>query len=179
SGSRPRWRMPPASRSRSRWSSTHPCWAASWPPWATPHRRHRPYPCRAVEEPSLRHGTIRQETEETMAELTISAADIAAAIKTNREGADSSLEARTVGRVAEVGDGIARVSGLPDAAVNELLEFEDGSVGLALNLDEDSIGAVVLGDTSNIEEGQTVKATGRILSVPVGDGMLGRVVNAL
>jgi F-type H+-transporting ATPase subunit alpha len=114
-----------------------------------------------------------------MAELTISAADIASALKTNLEGFEPSLEARTVGRVAEVGDGIARVTGLPDAAVNELLEFEDGSVGLALNLDEFSIGAVVLGDVDKIEEGQTVKATGRILSVPVGDGMLGRVVNAL
>ncbi|MFW2333079.1 F0F1 ATP synthase subunit alpha [Ilumatobacter sp.] len=114
-----------------------------------------------------------------MAELTISAADIASALKNNLEGLESDLEARTVGRVAEVGDGIARVSGLPDAAVNELLEFEDGSVGLALNLDEDSIGAVVLGDVDKIEEGQTVKATGRILSLPVGDAMLGRVVNAL
>ena len=114
-----------------------------------------------------------------MAELTISAADIASALKKNLEGFEPSLEARTVGRVAEVGDGIARVSGLPDAAVNELLEFEDGSVGLALNLDESSIGAVVLGDVDNIEEGQTVKATGSILSMPVGDGMLGRVVNAL
>ncbi len=114
-----------------------------------------------------------------MAELTISAADIASALKNNLEGLESDLEARTVGRVAEVGDGIARVSGLPDAAVNELLEFEDGSVGLALNLDEDSIGAVVLGDVDRIEEGQTVKATGRILSLPVGDAMLGRVVNAL
>ncbi len=114
-----------------------------------------------------------------MAELTISAADIASALKTNLEGFEPSLEARTVGRVAEVGDGIARVTGLPDAAVNELLEFEDGSVGLALNLDEFSIGAVVLGDVDNIEEGQTVKATGRILSISVGDGMLGRVVNAL
>ena len=101
-----------------------------------------------------------------MAELTISAADIASALKKNLEGFEPSLEARTVGRVAEVGDGIARVHGLPDAAVNELLEFEDGSVGLALNLDEDSIGAVVLGEASHIEEGQTVKATGRILSVP-------------
>jgi F-type H+-transporting ATPase subunit alpha len=114
-----------------------------------------------------------------MAELTLSAADIAAALKKNLEGFEPSLEARTVGRVAEVGDGIARVSGLPDAAVNELLEFEDGTVGLALNLDETSIGAVVLGDADEIEEGQTVKATGRILSVPVGDGVLGRVVNAL
>src|SRR5918995_699037 len=114
-----------------------------------------------------------------MAELTLSAADIAAAIKKNLDAVDNDLEARTVGRVTEVGDGIARVSGLPDAAVNELLEFEDGSVGLALNLDEESIGAVVLGDSSAIEEGGTVKATGRILSVPVGDGVLGRVVNAL
>ncbi|MBV1894669.1 MAG: F0F1 ATP synthase subunit alpha [Ilumatobacteraceae bacterium] len=114
-----------------------------------------------------------------MAELTISAADIASALKSNLEGFEPSHEARTVGRVAAVGDGIARVSGLPDAAVNELLEFEDGSVGLALNLDEKSIGAVVLGDVDKIEEGQTVKATGSILSMPVGDGMLGRVVNAL
>ncbi len=114
-----------------------------------------------------------------MAELTLSAADIAAAIKTNLEGLGDDVQARVVGRVSEVGDGIARVSGLPDAAVNELLEFEDGSVGLALNLDEESIGAVVLGNASAIEEGQTVKATGRILSVPVGDGVLGRVVNAL
>ena len=114
-----------------------------------------------------------------MAELTLSAADIAAAIKKNLEGFEPSVEARTVGRVTEVGDGIARVSGLPDCAVNELLEFEGGTVGLALNLDEESIGAVVLGEASGIEEGQTVKATGRILSVPVGDGVLGRVVNAL
>ncbi len=114
-----------------------------------------------------------------MAELTISAADIASALKSNLDGFAPSLEARTVGRVASVGDGIARVSGLPDAAVNELLEFEDGSVGLALNLDETSIGAVVLGDVDNIQEGQTVRATGSILSMPVGDGMLGRVVNAL
>ncbi len=114
-----------------------------------------------------------------MAELTLSAADIAAALQQNLEGFEPSLEARTVGRVIEVGDGIARVAGLPDAGVNELLEFEDGTVGLALNLDEESIGAVVLGDVNNIEEGQTVKSTGRILSVPVGDGVLGRVVNAL
>ena len=114
-----------------------------------------------------------------MAELTLSAGDIAAALKKNLEGFEPSLEARTVGRVTEVGDGSARVSGLPDCGVNELLEFADGSVGLSLNLDEQSIGAVVLGDTDAIAEGQTVKATGRILSVPVGDAMLGRVVNAL
>jgi F-type H+/Na+-transporting ATPase subunit alpha len=114
-----------------------------------------------------------------MAELTISIADITAALKKNLEGFEPSLEARTVGRVTEVGDGIARVAGLPECGVNELLEFEDGTIGLALNLDEESIGAVVLGDVQGVEEGQTVKATGRILSVPVGDAMLGRVVNAL
>jgi len=114
-----------------------------------------------------------------MAELTLSAADIASAIKKNLEGFSPSLEARTVGRIVEVGDGIARVSGLPDCAVNELLEFEDGTKGLALNLEEEVIGAVVLGDADHIEEGQTVKATGQILSVPVGEGVLGRVVNAL
>src|SRR5919107_4604891 len=114
-----------------------------------------------------------------MAELTLSASDIAAALKKNLEGFEPSLEARTVGRITEVGDGIARVSGLPDCAVNELLEFEDGTVGLALNLDEESIGAVVLGDVFSVEEGQSVKATGDILSVSVGDGLLGRVVDAL
>src|SRR5690606_36070234 len=71
------------------------------------------------------------------------------------------------------------VSGLPDAAVNELLEFESGLLGLALNLDEESIGAVVLGEVDTVEEGQTVRATGNILSVPVGDGLLGRVVNTM
>jgi F-type H+/Na+-transporting ATPase subunit alpha len=114
-----------------------------------------------------------------MAELTISADDITAALTKGLDGFQPSLEAKTVGRVTEVGDGIARVSGLPDAAVNELLEFEDGTVGLALNLDEESIGAVVLGEADGIEEGQTVRSTGRILSVPVGDALLGRVVNAL
>jgi F-type H+-transporting ATPase subunit alpha len=114
-----------------------------------------------------------------MAELTISIADITAALKKNLEGFQPSLEARTVGRVTEVGDGIARVAGLPECGVNELLEFEDGTIGLALNLDEESIGAVVLGDVQGVEEGQTVKATGRILSVPVGDALLGRVINAL
>ena len=114
-----------------------------------------------------------------MAELTLSAADIAAAITKNLDGYQPSVEARTVGRVTEVGDGIARVAGLPDAAVNELLEFSGGVLGLALNLDEGSIGAVVLGSSDQIEEGQSVTATGRILSVPSGDGVLGRVVNAI
>ena len=117
-----------------------------------------------------------------MAELTINTGDITAALKKNLEGYTPSLESTQVGRVLEVGDGIARVSGLPDVGVNELLEFEGGTVGLALNLDEDSIGAVILGDAESaaaVEEGTPVRATGRILSMPVGDAMLGRVVNAL
>jgi len=114
-----------------------------------------------------------------MAELTINIADITAAIQKNLDGFNPDVSVGQVGRVIEVGDGIARVSGLPDATVNEILEFESGTLGLALNLDEDSIGAVVLGEVDDIEEGQSVKATGQILSVPVGDGLLGRVVNTM
>src|SRR5579862_669281 len=114
-----------------------------------------------------------------MAELTIDAADIAAVLRKNIEGFHPSIETERVGRVLEVGDGIARVAGLPNAAVNELLEFEGGALGLALNLEEDNIGAVVLGKADEVEEGQLVSATGRILSIPVGDALLGRVVNAL
>ena len=114
-----------------------------------------------------------------MAELTINIADITAAIQKNLDGFNPDVSVGQVGRVIEVGDGIARVSGLPDATVNVILEFESGKLGLALNLDEHSIGAVVLGEVDDIEEGQAVKATGEILSIPVGDGMLGRVVNTL
>jgi F-type H+/Na+-transporting ATPase subunit alpha len=114
-----------------------------------------------------------------MAELTINTEDIAEALRRNLEDFKPSLETAQVGRVEEVGDGIATVSGLPNAAVNELLEFESGTMGLALNLDEESIGCVVLGEAADVREGQSVKATGRILSVPVGDGLIGRVVDAL
>ncbi|HUZ11106.1 MAG TPA: F0F1 ATP synthase subunit alpha [Acidimicrobiales bacterium] len=114
-----------------------------------------------------------------MAELTIDASEITEALRRHVAEYTPSVGAEQVGRIVEVGDGIARVSGLPGAAVNELLEFEDGTLGLALNLDEDTIGAVVLGVVDNLEEEQVVKATGRILSVPVGDALLGRVVNAM
>jgi F-type H+-transporting ATPase subunit alpha len=114
-----------------------------------------------------------------MAELTINTADIAAALQKNLEGFSPDLAANQVGRVIEVGDGIATVSGLPGVGVNELLEFEGGVRGLALNLDEESIGAVILGDGGAVREGTAVKATAQILSVPVGDGLLGRVVDAL
>src|SRR5437899_520627 len=114
-----------------------------------------------------------------MAELTIDATDIAAVLRKNVDGFKPTIERETVGRVLEVGDGIARVAGLPHAAVNELLEFEGGALGLALNLEEDSIGAVILGKADEVEEGQLVSATGRILSIPVGEPLVGRVVNAL
>src|SRR5882672_5384420 len=114
-----------------------------------------------------------------MAELTIDAADIASVLRRNVEDFHPSVDTALVGRVLEVGDGIARVAGLPNAAVNELLEFEGGALGLALNLEEDNIGAVVLGKVDSVEEGQLVTATGRILSIPVGDTLIGRVVNAL
>src|SRR3954452_23619098 len=114
-----------------------------------------------------------------MTELTIDAAEIASVLRKNVEGFRPEIERERVGRVLDVGDGIARVAGLPNAAVNELLEFEGGSQGLALNLEEDTIGAVVLGKADEVEEGQLVTATGGILSVAVGDGLLGRVVNAL
>jgi F-type H+-transporting ATPase subunit alpha len=114
-----------------------------------------------------------------MAELTIDASEITAALRRHVEEYTPAVGTEQVGRVVEVGDGIARVSGLPGAAVNELLEFEDGTLGLALNLDEETIGCVVLGSVDDIEEEQVVRSTGRILSVPVGDALLGRVVDAL
>ena len=114
-----------------------------------------------------------------MAELTINAEEIAAALRKHVETFQPSVDQAQIGRVLEVGDGIARVAGLPSTAVNEVLEFEGGYLGLALNLDEESIGAVVLGSASRIEEGGAVKGTGRILSIRVGDALIGRVVNAL
>jgi F-type H+-transporting ATPase subunit alpha len=114
-----------------------------------------------------------------MAELTIDAAEISAALERHVAEYTPEVSTEQVGRITEVGDGIARISGLPRAAVNELLEFEDGTQGLALNLDEDTIGAVILGSDAHLEEEQLVRATGRILSVPVGDALLGRVVNPL
>jgi len=114
-----------------------------------------------------------------MAELTIDAGEIAAVLQRHVAGYTPEMVAEQVGRITEVGDGIARVSGLPTAAVNELLEFENGTLGLALNLDEDTIGAVVLGSDTGLEEEQLVRATGRILSVPVGDPLIGRVVDPL
>src|ERR1700760_1173790 len=114
-----------------------------------------------------------------MPELTISADEVRSAIESYVSSYAPEATREEVGVVAETGDGIARVEGLPGAMANELLQFEDGTLGIALNLDVREIGVVILGDSSNIAGGQTVKRTGEILSVPVGDGSLGRVVNPL
>ncbi|HZE50107.1 MAG TPA: F0F1 ATP synthase subunit alpha [Jatrophihabitantaceae bacterium] len=114
-----------------------------------------------------------------MAELTISTDEIRSAIESYVSSYTPEATREEVGIVAETGDGIATVEGLPSAMANELLEFEGGTLGVALNLDVRDIGVVVLGDASKIEEGQQVKRTGEVLSVPVGDGYLGRVVDAL
>ncbi|KAA1373736.1 F0F1 ATP synthase subunit alpha [Aeromicrobium fastidiosum] len=115
-----------------------------------------------------------------MAELTIRPDEIRDALqKFVADYKPSAAATEEVGIVATAGDGIARVEGLPSAMANELLEFEDGTLGLALNLDVREIGVVILGEFSGIEEGQTVRRTGEVLSVPVGDNYLGRVVDPL
>lgn len=100
-------------------------------------------------------------------------------IKTEIENYKKSLDVKTSGSVLEVGDGIARIYGLSSAKAGELLEFPNGITGMVLNLEEDNVGAVILGDYTKIKEGDEVKATGRIASVPAGESLLGRVVNAL
>ncbi|WP_181765452.1 F0F1 ATP synthase subunit alpha [Streptomyces albidus (ex Kaewkla and Franco 2022)] len=115
-----------------------------------------------------------------MAELTIRPDEIRDALENFVQSYEPDAASREeVGTVSVAGDGIAKVEGLPSAMANELLKFEDGTLGLALNLEEREIGAVVLGEFSGIEEGQPVHRTGEVLSVPVGDGYLGRVVDPL
>ncbi|GAA3337820.1 F0F1 ATP synthase subunit alpha [Curtobacterium pusillum] len=115
-----------------------------------------------------------------MADITISPDEIRDALKdfvSNYEPTKASTA--EVGHVIDAGDGIAHVEGLPGVMANELIRFEDGTLGLAQNLDEDEIGAIVLGEFAGVEEGQEVTRTGEVLSVPVGDGFLGRVVDPL
>src|SRR6202000_1894237 len=111
-----------------------------------------------------------------MAELTISADAIQSAIEEYVDSFTADTSREEVGTVTEAGDGIAHVEGLPSVMTQELLEFPGGVLGVALNLDEHSIGAVILGDFEKLEEGQQVKRTGEVLSVPVGDEFLGRVI---
>src|SRR5690554_1692592 len=115
-----------------------------------------------------------------MAELTISPDEIRAALDSYVKSYEpSSVVTEEVGRVTLAGDGIAQVEGLPGCMANELLRFEDGTLGLALNLDVREIGVVILGEFTGVEEGQEVHRTGEVLSVPVGDGYMGRVVDRL
>jgi F-type H+-transporting ATPase subunit alpha len=114
-----------------------------------------------------------------MAELTISAADIEGAIEDYVSSFAADSEREEIGTVVDAGDGIAHVEGLPSVMTQELLEFPGGVLGVALNLDEHSVGVVILGEFEKIAEGQQVKRTGEVLSVPVGDAYLGRVVNPL
>lgn len=105
--------------------------------------------------------------------------DIVAAIREQIEGFGAAVTVANVGTVVEVGDGIARVRGLSAVGYNELLQFPNDIMGLALNLEEDNVGAVILGDCSQIKEGDEVRSTGRVIEVPVGDGLIGRVVDPL
>ena len=111
--------------------------------------------------------------------MAIRSDEITSIIKSAIEGFDASAETRSVGTVVEVGDGIAQVYGLSDALASELLEFPGDVFGLALNLEEETVGAVILGDATAIKEGDTVKTTGRVAEVPVGQGLLGRVIDPL
>src|SRR6266496_2800433 len=94
-------------------------------------------------------------------------------------GVKTTTNKQNVGVVREIGDGVAKVEGLTDAMLNEMLDFGHGVTGLALNLEETEVGAIILGDYTKIAEGGEVRTTGKLLQVPVGKGMLGRVVNAL
>jgi len=111
--------------------------------------------------------------------MALKASEISDLIKERIQNFESAAEARDVGTVIGVTDGITRVHGLADARYGEMLEFPGNTFGLALNLEQDSVGAVVLGEYKHISEGDTVKTTGRILEVPVGEALLGRVVNSL
>ncbi len=111
--------------------------------------------------------------------MQLSATEISDLIKQRIENFEIGAEARTEGTIVSLSDGIARIHGLSDVMQGEMIEFPGGTYGLALNLERDSVGAVIMGDYGHISEGDTVKCTGRILEVPVGRGLLGRVVNSL
>jgi F-type H+-transporting ATPase subunit alpha len=114
-----------------------------------------------------------------MADLTITADEITSALRANLEGWEPSVSRETVGYVTSIADGVARVKGLPKVMASELLEFPGGLRGVTLNIDEDDLGVVLMGEYEHVEEGDPVKQTGQVLSVPVGDGMLGRVIDPL
>ena len=100
-------------------------------------------------------------------------------IEAQISGIKTGVTKQNVGTVREIGDGVAKIEGLSDAMLNEMLDFGNGVIGLALNLEETEVGAIILGDYTGISEGQEVRTTGKLLQVPVGKALLGRVVNAL
>ena len=114
-----------------------------------------------------------------MADLTITADDITASLRQNLESWQPSVTEETVGYVTSIADGVARVEGLPSVMASELLDFSGGLLGVTLNIDEHDLGVVLMGDAGHIQEGHPVKQTGNVLSVPVGDALLGRVVDPL
>ena len=105
--------------------------------------------------------------------------EISSIIRQQIESYNQEVKISNVGTVLNVGDGIARIYGLEKVMAGELLEFQDGTVGIALNLESDNVGAVLMGDGLTLQEGASVKATGKIAQIPVGEAFLGRVVNAL
>jgi len=107
----------------------------------------------------------------------IKPAEVSKILKQQLEGIQTGVELEEVGSVLQVGDGIARIYGLSNVQANELIEFENGMEGIVLNLEEDNIGAVLLGPTEEINEGDIVKRTGKIASIGVGEGLLGRVIS--
>ncbi len=109
----------------------------------------------------------------------IKPAEVSAILREQLSGAKTEAELEEVGTVLQIGDGIARIYGLSNVQAGELIEFENGLQAIALNLEEDNIGAVLLGHSTDIKEGDTVKRTGRIASIHVGEGIVGRVVNTL
>src|ERR1022692_2750549 len=168
---------PGTSLSTAAWRPGSPASGAGW-------RAERDQPAGRPQapDPDPDHQTADQDERDgrKMAELTIRPDEIRDALAHFVESYEpGAVAADEVGTVAEGGDGIARVEGLPSAMANELLEFEDGTRGIALNLNVREIGVVILGDYSKIDEGQQVRRTGQVLSVPVGDGFLGRVVDPL
>src|SRR6478672_8992706 len=100
-------------------------------------------------------------------------------IESKISGVKTTTTKQNVGTVREIGDGVAKIEGLTDAMLNEMLDFGNGITGLALNLEETEVGAIILGEYASIKEGQEVRTTGKLLQVPVGKGLLGRVVNVL
>src|SRR5919198_5740004 len=160
-----------ASTCSSRSRSTTICWAASWPRSA------------ATSSMEAWKGSWRESTtvwrEGREESRMIKAGEISEIIKRQLAGYEAEVDLQEVGRVIEVGDGIARIYGLEKAMAGELLQFPGDVVGMVLNLEEDNVGAVLLGDDRAIKEGDTVRRTNRIAQVPVGEALVGRVVNAL